>query len=290
MWCAPRFQLDERCPDCSRQDLSAVAEGLDGAFLLNGVLSRKEAARMISIADRMGFERSSMTGRCNGALTWCFHDGLNDALARRVAPLLPWGVAVHSPGTPVPTEDQLPSLGGVGPWVREIGGAPEGLYVLQGLNARMRIYRYESGGTDRFLPHFDEVWPGSRLTLDTQPSLLQDRWKYSADHRWAWTPGECVSHLTVLLYLSDDFEGGETVLYPGLQASETPAEDCTQVAVKPTTGSALCFGQSFKFNREGIEHSHDAVLHEGAPLASTSDTTSAKYILRTDVCYTLPAR
>ena len=124
-----------------------------------------------------------------------------------------------------------------------------------------------------------------------EPSLEQDCWKYSADHRWAWAAGECVSHLTVLLYLNDDFEGGETVLYPGTHASETPEDGSPQVAIRPAAGSALCFGQSFKFGREGVAHSSDALLHEGAPLASpTGGSASAKYVLRTDVCYTLPRR
>ena len=38
-------------------------------------------------------------------------------------------------------------------------------------------YRYESDGADRFLPHYDEVWPGSRLSVaaDGEPTLEQDR-------------------------------------------------------------------------------------------------------------------
>ena len=110
MWCAPDFHLDAAGPGCSRQDLSGAAEGLEGAFVLNGVLSREEAERMVAVVDEMGFEHSSVSGRCNGALTWIVHDELNDLVARRIAPLLPWGVAVHSPGTPAPTEEQLPAL------------------------------------------------------------------------------------------------------------------------------------------------------------------------------------
>ena len=96
---------------------------------------------------------------------------------------------------------------------------------------------------------------------------------------------------TLIVFLNDDFEGGETVLYPGTHASETPEDGSPQVAIRPAAGSALCFGQSFKFGREGVAHSSDALLHEGAPLASpTGGSASAKYVLRTDVCYTLPRR
>jgi len=61
-----------------------------------------------------------------------------------------------------------------------------------------------------------------------------------------------VSQLTVLLYLNDDFEGGETVLYPGQHEDERPTEGGVSVSVRPVTGSILCFGQTFKFNRARV--------------------------------------
>ena len=56
------------------------------------------------------------------------------------------------------------------------------MHTLDGLNARMRLYRYDAETADRFLPHFDECWPGSRVVLgggDDEPILEQDRWRYS---------------------------------------------------------------------------------------------------------------
>ena len=106
-----------------------------------------------------------------------------------------------------------------------------------------------------------------------------------------------VSHLTVLLYLNDDFEGDETarftVLFPGTHARETPEEGSPRVAVTPVAGSCLLFGQSFKFGREGVEVSPDAVLHEGVPVRrspAAAGASSVKYVLRTDVCYVMPYR
>merc|ERR1712070_189817 len=89
----------------------------------------------------------------------------------------------------------------------------------------------------------------------------------------------------MLLYLTDDFEGGETRLYPG---GESPS-----VAIQPVTGSALIFGQSFKLGRAGVAHSADAMLHEGLPVTSTASRPfpllpAAKYILRTDVQFSMP--
>jgi hypothetical protein len=91
----------------------------------------------------------------------------------------------------------------------------------------------------------------------------------------------------VLLYLNDDFEGGETILYPGIHATETPEEGSPQVAVRPVAGRALCFGQSFKFGRASVGHADDAVLHEGAPVQGNS---GRKYVLRSDITFAMPYR
>ena len=219
---------------------------------------------MVATAERMGFEvgEGAGAGRSSAAVSWCFHEELAEQLIRRMAPHVPWAVAIHSPDSPAPRADQLPDLNGVAPWVRSTGGVPEGMYTLAGLNCRMRMYRYESDGGDRFLPHYDEVWPGSRLRLsaDGEACLEQDGWRYSSaatagdphGDRWAWSATDRVSQLTVLLYLNDDFEGGETVLYPGQHKDERPTEGGVSVSVRPATGSILCFGQTFKFNRARV--------------------------------------
>ena len=40
------------------------------------------------------------------------------------------------------------------------------------------------------------------------------------------------------------------VLYPGTHDGDEPAYGSVSVAVEPATGAVLCFGQSFKFNRD----------------------------------------
>lgn len=96
-----------------------------------------------------------------------------------------------------------------------------------GLNERFRFYRYEPG--QRFAPHFD----GS----------------YRREN------GE-ESYVTLLLYLNNDCEGGQTRV-------EVPAGT---YEVQPETGLALLF-----LHR---------LLHEGAPV-----TTGVKYVLRTDIMF-----
>lgn len=97
---------------------------------------------------------------------------------------------------------------------------------LAGLNERFRGYRYKVGG--RFAPHSDNPYERS----DSEQSFY-----------------------TVLLYLNDSFEGGNTtfIVEP-------------EVSIKPKAGMALLF-----------QH---PLIHEGAIV-----TAGVKYVLRTDVMY-----
>jgi hypothetical protein len=294
MWYAPGFSLDDDDPVVTRQNLECVGN----SFVLSNVLSSAEAARMVAMAEKMSFVRSKgdEAERNNGAVSWVLHEELAEQLLRRLAPCLPLAVMVHSPGTPVPEfDDTYERLNGIPTWVREVSGAPEGAYTLDAVSGRCRIYRYDSDTPDSFLPHHDEVWPGSRLELveNQEPALSYDSWKYNsaANGAWAWSEGDRISHLSVLLYLNDDFGGGQTLLHP--EAVDSVESGQPRFAVTPVTGSALCFGQTFKLGRAGVQHSQDAMLHEGLPVVSLRDRPKMmrappKYILRTDVCYTMP--
>ena len=98
-----------------------------------------------------------------------------------------------------------------------------------GLNERFRFYRYDEG--QRFAPHFDGF--------------------FQRDN------GER-SQLTCLVYLNDDFTGGETKFYD--------EEKALRATIRPERGTALLFAH--------------LQLHEGAPV-----TSGRKYVLRTDVMY-----
>jgi len=111
----------------------------------------------------------------------------------------------------------------------------EGLWELSGLNERFRYYRYGEGQT--FKPHFDGAYEQGKF------------------HK---------SFLTLLFYLNDDFEGGETKFYQwqgGWYNNDTPT-----YIITPKKGQALLFAH--------------LQLHEGAPVIS-----GVKYVLRTDVMY-----
>ena len=98
-----------------------------------------------------------------------------------------------------------------------------------GFNERFRFYRYDPG--EKFAPHWDGY-------------LERD----NGERSW----------LTFLVYLNDDFTGGETRFYLD---NGVPRRE-----VKPERGTALVF-----LHRQ---------LHEGAAVVQ-----GRKYVLRTDVLY-----
>ena len=100
-------------------------------------------------------------------------------------------------------------------------------YEPIGLNERFRFYRYKDG--QQFKPHVD----GSFRRSETETSKI-----------------------TLLIYLNEDFEGGNTTLV--LEGEE----------IKPKEGMLFLF-----------EH---RIMHCGRPV-----TEGTKYVLRTDVMYKL---
>jgi hypothetical protein len=112
-----------------------------------------------------------------------------------------------------------------------------GHYEPVGLNPFMRISKYEAGQSFRW--HSDSVYGTSDDNLGFQ---------------------------TLLLYLNDDFRGGET----SFRVWED-VEDATIVTVVPVTGSALIFDHA-------QEHQGN-LIHEGR-----------KIVLRTEVMFTLVPR
>ena len=95
--------------------------------------------------------------------------------------------------------------------------------IATGLNERFRFYRYEGG--QRFKRHID----GRFKKNDFEESRI-----------------------TFMIYLNEDFEGGETTF--------------DEIQIKPKTGCALCFIHEQK--------------HESIPIRH-----GVKYVLRSDVMY-----
>lgn len=124
----------------------------------------------------------------------------------------------------------------------------------RGLNRRFRVYRYVPGAEYR--SHIDGAWPPSGISTED---------KYIYDDS---PPGKKQSSLfTFLLYLNDEFEGGETMFF-----LPSPHEGTLNAyPVRPVMGGVALFPHG---------ETKGALLHEG-----TSVTKGAKYIIRTDVEY-----
>ena len=126
-----------------------------------------------------------------------------------------------------------------------------------GLNARFRFYRYKTA--DFFKPHTDGSWPGSRVIdgkLVTQ--AYQDRW----------------SQMSFLIYLSEDFVGGETQFWLDENNPAQPARvmaEVKKVNIRTPAGGVLVFPH-------GQHPLH--CLHSSEPIIE-----GIKYIIRTDVLF-----
>ena len=114
------------------------------------------------------------------------------------------------------------------------------------LNSKWRFNLYQ--GDQQFFPHFDS---GYEFSLDTR------------------------SLFSFIIYLNDDFSGGETVFYPGGQSRDNMLKghkDAEEVIVTPKAGSAIVFPQYGPLNPR----------HSGKPIQSPS---RGKYIIRTDIIF-----
>ena len=193
-------------PAVTREEVA----GVPAAFVLHNVLSAAECANLVAAAETMSFEGSCLVGSAvrNGRVppqkvNWVAPASFADELTRRCAAHLP------------------PAAGGAE------GGA------LAGINPRFRLFKY--------------------LPLEFELGVHKDRGRYPAscvdrdgELRYDWfehVHGECAtSRMTMLLYLNDGFEGGETTCFTtrradGLAAQVALAE--AQAALEAAAAAVL---------------------------------------------------
>ena len=179
-------------------DMAAVCRedvpGVDGAFLVRQALSSRECESFISVAESLGFAEFDRGKNIQGALTWVLDSALLELLYSRCEAALPGHLRADDPEGPQ--------------------------WGLAGLNQRCRFYRYQANNHDTFKPHRDDSSPGSGF-LDDGRTVM----------KWDAFGGDRSSLLTFLLYLNDDFEGGQTTFFP--------SEDGPGVPVRPCQGSVL---------------------------------------------------
>lgn len=126
--------------------------------------------------------------------------------------------------------------------------------VARGINRRFRVYRYVPGAEYRC--HIDGAWPPSGILPD-------DTYVYDSSPK----DKKQSSLFTFLIYLNDDFEGGETTFFVPAAREGT----LNAYPVKPVMGAAAIFPHG---------ETRGALLHEG-----TGVRKGAKYIIRTDIEY-----
>jgi hypothetical protein len=146
--------------------------------------------------------------------------------------------------------------------------------VFAGLNRRWRIYKYAPSGNDFFAPHIDVAFPSSGI--NDKDELVWDLCSEQED--------KTVSRLTVLMYLNDDFVGGETTFYKP-KSSQTDSNEVESpeliASVRPVTGSCLFFPQGV--GEPAVAHARiHWPLHEGSPVLSGRP----KYVIRSDILFT----
>ena len=90
---------------------------------------------------------------------------------------------------------------------------PRGAPSLLGCRGEATLYGLRSGACPK---------PST-----TPPLTIQ------AQGAWAWDDGDRVSHITVLLYLNDDFDGGQTLLHPPARRRDLSKAEVAPAPVQP---------------------------------------------------------
>ena len=275
IWAQTESVLDGAA-QATRVDVPAVP----GAFLVRDVFSPTESGRLLALASTLGYERDEpldaaarsrleASQRTTTSAFACLDSDSTtteeeEEEAQPAADVLLTDHSLRSRACVVVVDERTHDA--VFERLRahlpaeledccDAKGRRRGVGKLVGLNRRWRFYRYDAGGTYR--PHVDGAWPGSAVTG------TRDRPRYEYD-----AFGDRLSRLTMLVYLNDDFEGGETAFF-------SAGDDSIDVtAVQPLRGAVLFFPHG---------ETTGSLIHEGS-----SVTARLKFVIRTEVLYTYP--
>jgi predicted O-methyltransferase YrrM len=244
------------------------ARGLEGilnqgpAFVLDDVITREACETMIADFESLGFGNFKSGRNHHGALQVLVSQELADGIAQQL-----------SRHIDVEQVDDLRKEM-MKDANRSVDDDHDVRLVFGGLNRRWRVYRYDPPGDEFFAPHIDAGFPPSGLSEDGT-TLLWDASPSDGD--------EIVSRLTVLLYLNDDFIGGETNFFQPASAPKPPghSEEPRLIAsVRPVAGSCLLFPQGV--GEEAVDYARKYwPLHEGSPVHSGR----SKYVIRSDALF-----
>lgn len=236
-------------------------------FMLENVLSSQECDRLLAATEMAGYcPDEPLAGQPGASIlahacVWVVDHLMERTIFDRVKRFLP---SYEKPKQLQPTEQ--PEMETFNPL---------------GINRRFRFYRYVPGRYYR--PHIDGAWPSSGFDVngdyryDTNDVANKNGMQFvptneeSQGFKAAQTepsqPRPQLSRLTFLIYLNDDFVGGNTTFF-------VPSKDQEGVLnafpVKPSRGCVLVFPHG----------TCSAPLHEGSPVLK-----GCKYVIRTEVEY-----
>lgn len=207
------------------------------AWAVEGLMSAKECAQIVAKCDAGGFGELSHVSAAGYSRSYRDNWRImfdDEALAATLFQRLQAAVGPEALTLALTRE---------GGCAEAFGHHVEGDWKATGLNSRFRLCKYDEGG--KFEPHCDGMYQAS------------------PDNR---------SFLTVMVYLNDAFEGGETTFIGSFgcnKRSDQKGSFLEQVqALRLAPGAALVFTQQ-------------TLLHSGAKV-----TSGFKYILRSDVMFT----
>jgi hypothetical protein len=211
------------------------------AFLLENVLTVEECQQLRAAATQLGWRPDQPTtlDQPTGidSCEWLVDESIISVLSDRVRPYLPHSDADISSGTT--------SLGSC-------------ITRYHSINPRWRFFRY--GPNCVYRPHIDGSWPASRVNANGQYEC------YSQD-----SDGSTIkSFHTFLIYLNDNFLGGQTRFYTPQTNGDDTNDRLVAHGVTPHCGSVLVFSQG----------NTASLLHEGSAV-----TQGHKFVIRTDVLY-----
>ena len=238
------------------------------AFVVDNVLSKRECEDMIGT-----FEHGKLGGFGQFAAGKNRHGAMQIVVSERVATAVSNRLC------------DFVDVSRVHQTAIDIGDAsvdPDDVLVYAGINRRWRVYRYDNvSGVDRFAPHIDAAFPPSGLSDDGTQLV----WNATTTADGS----SVVSRLTLLMYLNDDFVGGETKFYKPLSAASAAANDDDRqleviASVRPVAGSCLVFPQGVGV--DGVDYARRHwPLHEGSPVLASAGSQRPKYVIRSDVLF-----
>lgn len=211
--------------------------GVPGGFLLNDVLTETECHHFVQVAETLGFEEAMNNNGGYGDQEYpSMPDMRPPEMNKRSAAKASHPILHHLWKR---VKDSFP------PQLEHEGKIWKLREDETALNEMFRFLRYDAN--QKFWAHFDG---GFRRGPNEQ------------------------THFTFIMYLNDEFDGGETIIFPEGKTGIHGKPPKQEVRVKPKRGMALVFRHT------GPDHP----LHSGAPHFSNG---MRKYILRTDVMYIL---